>query len=329
MGRGMESPVFVCKAMHEQRIELEVDENKVRLDRFLADRVPELSRSAAQRLIDHGQVTVNGEPVKASYKVRPGDRVVALLQAEKLTELVAEAIPLDIVYEDEALVVVDKPAGMVVHPALGHPGGTLVNALLARYPRLTAGRGEGGAETRPGIVHRLDRDTSGLILVAKSEKARRALQQQFKERRVHKAYLALLAGHLQPAWGRIEAPIGRDPHHRQRMAVLLGGREAVTEYHVLEQFAPKARPAAGNYSLVKAEPRTGRTHQIRVHFASIGHPVVGDAVYGHRRVRLPVPRQFLHAQQLGFKHPLTGQRVELEAPLPEDLEAVLNLLREA
>ncbi len=309
--------------MAEQRLEIQVSGEKDRLDRFLAAQVPELSRSAAQRLIEAGQVTVNGEPVKASYKTRPGDRVVVLLPGDEPLKLVAEAIPLQIVYEDTDLLVVDKPAGMVVHPAPGHSSGTLVNALLARYPELAVAGGD-----RPGIVHRLDRDTSGLIVVARNDRTRRALQRQFKERQVHKAYVALLEGHLQPAWGRIEAPIGRDPHHRQRMTVLPGGREALTEYHVLEQFAHTVGPVAGDYSLVEAEPLTGRTHQIRVHFASIGHPVVGDAVYGRRRSRLAVPRQFLHARRLAFKHPRTGQRLEFEAPLPDDLAPILALLRE-
>ncbi len=320
-------PRFLRRVMGEQRIEFQVDKSGVRLDKVLADRVPGLSRSAVQRLISSGQVTVNGELAKASYKVRRGDLVVAGLPVEESLALVAEAIPLQLVYEDAALLVVDKPAGMVVHPAPGHSRGTLVNAVLAHCPEL-AGSGDGmPTEARPGIVHRLDRDTSGLILVAKSDKVRRALQRQFKERQVRKAYLVLLDGHLQPAWGRIEAPIGRDPRHRQRMAVLAGGREAITEYHVLEQFSHQIGPAAGDYSLVEAEPRTGRTHQIRVHLASIGHPVVGDAVYGRRKARLPVPRQFLHAWRLEFKHPLTGQRMELEAPLPDDLGSVLALLK--
>ena len=308
--------------MTERRIEFQIEASKVRLDKYLADQVPELSRSAAQRLIASGRVTVDGELAKPSHKVREGEQVVMLLPAEESGQLLPEAIPLDIVYEDEVLLVVNKPAGMVVHPAPGHPGGTLVNAVLAYCPELAASE-----DDRPGIVHRLDRDTSGLILVAKSDKARRALQRQFKERQVYKAYLALLAGHLQPAWGRVEAPVGRDPHHRQRMAVLSGGREAATEYHVLEQFAHKVGPAAGEYTLVKAEPVTGRTHQIRVHFASIGHPVVGDEVYGKRKITLPLARQFLHARRLRIKHPLTGQRLELEAPLPEELAAVLVLLR--
>lgn len=308
--------------MSERWFEIRVVEGGGRLDKYLADRVADLSRSAAQRLIDGGQVTVNGELVKTSYKVRAGDLIGGHLPVEEAAEPVAEAIPLKVVYEDQALLVVDKPAGMVVHPAPGHPAGTLVNALLAHCPELAA-RGD----ERPGIVHRLDRDTSGLILVAKSEKVRRALQRQFQDRQVHKVYLALLDGHLQPAWGRIEAPLGRDPQHRQRVAVLAGGREAVTEYHVLQQFSQQMGPAAGDYTLVEVEPRTGRTHQIRVHFASIGHPVVGDTVYGRRRSRLPVPRQFLHARRLGFKHPVTGQRLELEAALPADLASVLDLLR--
>ncbi|MFN2185264.1 MAG: RluA family pseudouridine synthase [Anaerolineae bacterium] len=310
--------------MSERRIELRIDASKARLDKFLAEQVPELSRSEIQRLIASGQVTVDGEPAKPSHKVRMGEEVVVLVPAEESTEVLPEAIPLEIVYEDQVLLVVDKPAGMVVHPAPGHSGGTLVNALLAHCPELASGE-----DDRPGIVHRLDRDTSGLILVAKNEKARRALQRQFKERQVHKAYLALLDGHLYPAWGRIEAAVGRDPNHRQRMSVQTGGREAITEYHVLEQFAHRVGPAAGDYTLVEAEPLTGRTHQIRVHVASIGHPVVGDGIYGRRRTSLPVSRQFLHARRLGFKHPSTGQRLELEAPLPEELATVLDLLRQA
>lgn len=310
--------------MSERRIEFQAETSNLRLDRFLAEQVPALSRSAAQRLIADGQVTVDGEPAKPSHKVKRGEEIVALIPAEESMELLPEAIPLDIVYEDPSLLVVNKLAGMVVHPAPGHSGGTLVNAVLAYCPELAASEGD-----RPGIVHRLDRDTSGLILVAKNDRVRRALQRQFKERQVHKAYLALLDGHLHPAWGRVEAAVGRDPHHRQRMAILAGGREAVTEYHVLEQFSHRTGPAAGDYTLIEAEPVTGRTHQIRVHLASIGHPVVGDAVYGRRKTSLPVLRQFLHARRLGFKHPLTGQRLELEAPLPEELAVVLDLLRQA
>ena len=307
--------------MSERRIELTVDTGGARLDKFLAEQVSDLSRSAIRRLIDTAQVLVNGEPVKASHKLRPGDLVVAHVPQSEPQEQLAEAILLHIVYEDSALIVVNKPAGMVIHPAPGHQSGTLVNALLAHCPDLVATAGSAG-DGRPGIVHRLDRDTSGLILVAKNEQIRRALQRQFQARQVHKVYVALLEGHLQAPRGRIEAPLGRDPRHRQRMAVVPGGREAITEYRLLATFA------GGDYSLVEAKPKTGRTHQIRVHFASIGHPVVGDAVYGRRRTQLPVPRQFLHAQRLGFTHPLTGQTMEFEAPLPDDLAAVLRMLEQ-
>jgi 23S rRNA pseudouridine1911/1915/1917 synthase len=312
--------------MLERQLELLASHGPERLDRFLAEQVPDLSRSAAQRLIDEGRVTVNGEPARPSYKVRAGDQVVVLLPSDEPHEILPEAIPLQVVYEDSVLLIVDKPAGMVVHPAPGHEGGTLANALLAHSPEL-GGQDLSPLGSRPGIVHRLDRDTSGLILLAKTEKAQRILQQQFKDRLVDKAYLALVHGHLQPAWGRIEAPIGRDPQHRQRMAVLPGGREAVTEYHVLEQYSRQTGPASGMYSLVQAEPKTGRTHQVRVHLASVGHAVVGDAVYGRRRTHLPLGRQFLHARHLGFQHPVTGQRLEVDAPLPADLAGVLELLR--
>jgi 23S rRNA pseudouridine1911/1915/1917 synthase len=305
-----------------QRIEFGVDKDGVRLDKYLANQLTQLSRSAARRLIDSGGVTVNSEPVKASYRIRLGDMIVVCLSNEESAEPVAEEIPLKVVYEDRALLVVDKPAGMVVHPAPGHSSGTLVNALLAYYPELVD-----VGDKRPGIVHRLDRDTSGLILVAKNEKARRALQRQFKDRLVHKVYLALLDGQLQPAWGRIEAPVGRDPQHRQRMAILAGGREAITEYHVLEYFQ-RVGSTADDYTLVEVEPHTGRTHQIRVHMASIEHAVVGDIVYGRRRSRLPVARQFLHAWKLGFKHPTAGQRMDLESPLPADLSEILDSLRQ-
>ena len=307
--------------MDEQRIELTVSEGGSRLDKFLADRLAGLSRSAIRRLIDAAQVLVNGEPAKPSYGLKPGDLIVVSAPQPEPEEPVAEAIPLEIVYEDNALIVVNKPAGMVIHPAPGHRRGTLVNALLAHCPELAAA-GEDAGDARPGIVHRLDRDTSGLILTAKNEQIRRALQRQFKSHQVLKVYLALLDGRLQAARGRIEAPLGRDPHHRQRMAVVPGGREAVTEYRLLAVYA------GGGYSLVEAEPKTGRTHQIRVHFASIGHPVVGDPVYGRRRTRLPLARQFLHAQRVGFTHPLTGQPLEFEAPLPDDLAAVLRLLEQ-
>lgn len=308
--------------MDEQRLEFCVSEEGNRLDKWLTERVEGLSRSAVQELIETGHVTVNGAPARPSYRVREGDRVMVELPPPPEAGLVPEAIPLPVVYEDDTLLVVDKPAGMVVHPGPGHAAGTLVNALLARYPELA-----GEPDERPGIVHRLDRDTSGLLVIARHPTVRQALQRQFQARRVDKTYLALLEGELQPPWGRIEAPIGRDPRHRQRMTVMPEGREAVTEYRVRERFRYGSGSSTGHYTLVEAHPWTGRTHQIRVHFASIGHPVVGDRVYGHRRVHLPVSRQFLHAWRLEFDHPRSGERLQFEAPLPPDLAGVLEDLR--
>ena len=286
------------------------------MDKYIAQEVPDLSRSLVQRLIREGLVTVNGQTVKASHKVEVGDTIVLRVLPPEPLEVRPEAIPLDIVYEDADLLVVNKPAGMVVHPAYGHRTGTLVNAVLAYCPELA------GAEDalRPGIVHRLDKDTSGLIIVAKNDSARRHLQRQFKRREVKKVYLALLEGRLEPSRGVIEAPIGRDKKRRKRMAVVEGGREARTEYRVTECF--------GFYTLVEAEPKTGRTHQVRVHFASIGHPLAGDPVYGFRKQRLSgLQRQFLHARTLGFCLPGSDEYIELTAELSDDLRVVLEELR--
>jgi len=286
-----------------------VEEGGERLDRYLADLV-DLSRSQVQRLIRQGRVTVEGEAAKASYLLSPGEHIRVQLPPPEDPEPLAQELPLDIVYEDQDLAVVNKPAGMVVHPSYGHRKGTLVNALLARYPSLARVSGP-----RPGIVHRLDKDTSGLLVVAKNEEARRHLQKQFKRGEVKKVYLALVEGHLEPAQGVIEAPIGRDPRRRKRMAVLRGGREAVTEYRV--------RNHLDGYTLVEAMPRTGRTHQVRVHLAFLGHPVVGDPVYGFRKKRLGLGRHFLHSHILGFRAP-SGRYLEFEAPLPQELERVLE-----
>ena len=301
----------------ENVIELKVEQAGPRIDRFLAQAVPDLTRSFIQKLLSDRHVTVAGQIPKASYKVQAGDEIVLHVPPPEPIDVRAEAIPLHIIYEDADIVVVDKPAGMVVHPAFGHHSGTLVNALLAYCPDLT---GIGG-EIRPGIVHRLDKDTSGLLIVAKNDAAHQDLQRQFKERLVHKTYLALCEGTFATAHGVIDAPIGRDPKNRQRMAVLQrGGREARTEYHVQESL--------GAYSLVAAEPVTGRTHQIRIHLAYIEHPIVGDRVYGFRKQRLPLQRQFLHAVRVAFTLPGTGQAVELHTELPADLAAVLQELRQ-
>jgi len=308
----------------ERIIELYVAETGQRIDKHIADEMPELSRSVVQRLIKQGRVTVGGEATKSSYRVEAGDEIVVRIPPPETLEVRPESIPLDIVYEDEDIIVVNKPAGMVVHPAYGHRTGTLVNAVLAHCPDL-AGAEDG---LRPGIVHRLDKDTSGLIIVAKNDAPRRRLQRQFKRREVKKVYLALLEGRLDPVQGIIEAPIGRDKKRRKRMAVVEGGREARTKYRVVEYLGHVTGKAPRAYTLVEAEPETGRTHQVRVHFASIGYPLAGDPVYGFRKQRLRgLRRQFLHAHTLGFRLPGTDEYVELTAELPDDLRVVLERLR--
>ncbi|MGQ9666781.1 MAG: RluA family pseudouridine synthase [Anaerolineae bacterium] len=302
----------------------------MRLDKFLAVRLRDVSRARIQQWIEEGHVTVNGRPARPSTRLDAGQAVRVLILPPAESRILPEPIPLDILYEDEALLVINKPAGMVVHPAAGHTSGTLVNALLARFPEWAAldwweseeDEEEAGEEfPRPGIVHRLDKDTSGLLVVAKTAEARRALQAQFQARQVGKTYLALVHGMPSAPAGLIDAPLGRDPRQRKRMAVVSDGRPAVTAYRVLEPL--------GEYALLEVMPKTGRTHQIRVHLAFIGHPVVGDEVYGRRRGRLSCPRQFLHAAQLAFRHPITGQLLEFSAPLPPDLLAVLEQLRPA
>jgi len=285
------------------------DISGARLDKFVGDRCPDLSRTHAQQLITGGFITVNGRPVKPSLKLNIGDKIDITIPPEPPGRLTPEDIPLHIIYEDADLLVVDKPAGLAVHPAPGHPAHTLVNAILGYLPGLA----EDADSLRPGIVHRLDKDTSGLIVVVKNRQAQANLSEQFKSRSVSKSYLVLVKGKLTPEKGIIEADIGRDPHNRQRMAVVAVGREARTEYRVVRYI--------GNYSLLVIKPETGRTHQIRVHLAAIGFPVVGDATYGLKSPHLS--RQFLHASRLGFHLPSTGEYVEFESPLPPDLEQAL------
>ncbi len=274
-----------------------------------------LSRSEAQRLIKGGQVTVNGQPSKPAYRLEEGDSVIVRVPAPEPEVVAPEAIPLDVLYEDADLVAVNKPAGMVVHPAYGNLTGTLVNAALARWPEMRAVGGEG----RAGVVHRLDKDTSGVIVLARTPAALHALQQQFKAHTVAKRYIALVEGVPASSSGVIEAPIARDPRQRKRMAVVRGGRESVTRYDLLEEFE--------THALLSIAPQTGRTHQIRVHLAWLGHPVVGDRVYGFRRQRIRLKRLFLHASALEVDQPTTGQRLTVEAPLPSSLEHVLANLR--
>ena len=286
-----------------------------RLDKITPAHVPDLSRATAQRLIKAGEVTVNGRSSKPSYRVQVGDEVVVRVPIEMPAPVVPENIPLDVIYEDDALLVVNKPAGMVVHPAYGHASGTLVNAVLAHCPQIA----DVGGPDRAGVVHRLDKDTSGLILIAKDGVTRAALQRQFKRRQVAKTYLALVEGQMQPREGVVEAPVGRDKRQRKKMAVVRSGREARTMYRAIEYFA--------NYTLLEVRPHTGRTHQVRVHLSWLGYPIVGDAVYGRHRQRLLRGRHFLHAARIRFSHPATSEEVEFEAPLPPKLADVLNQLR--
>ena len=286
------------------------DEPGTRLDKYVCHQLGELSRTRIQKLIADGYITVNDEVAKAGLKLNIGDRLRVIIPPTPPSRLVPETMPLNILYEDDDLLVIDKPAGLPVHPAPGHPSHTLVNALLAHFPHLA----DISDSLRPGIVHRLDKDTSGVMLVAKHSLAQADLVEQFKTRSVAKAYLVLVKGHLTPEDGAIEAPIGRDPRNRKRMAVVAGGREARTEYRVIRYIA--------DYTLLEVRPETGRTHQIRVHLSAIGFPVVGDRVYG---VKSPyLSRQFIHASRLGFKLPSSGEYVEFKSELPPDLEHALK-----
>ncbi|KAF0106457.1 MAG: 23S rRNA pseudouridine synthase [Anaerolineaceae bacterium] len=293
-------------------------DEKGRLDVFLTACLPEFSRSRVQGLIKDGFVTVDGEPVtKAGRDLDPGARVEARIPPPVPSGLVAENIPLDVIFENRDLLIVNKPAGMVVHPSPGHDSGTLVHAALGHAPDLS---GIGGEE-RPGIVHRLDKETSGLIVIAKNEQSHRWMQEQFKSRTVEKIYLALVDGKPPTPTGRVEAPIGRNTTHRKLMAVvpLEKGREAVTEYRTLESF-----PA---HTLLEVHPLTGRTHQIRVHLAFLGCPVAGDRVYGKRKSSVDLDRHFLHAYKLKIKLPGEKMPKSFEAKLPEELQQVLDTLQ--
>lgn len=307
--------------------EFEVKEDGERLDRYLVGCLTGVSRAQIQAWIRQGKVIVNGEAAKASTRLVTGDRVRVTWPEPESQALEPWDVPLTIVYEDADCVVVDKGPNMVIHPASSYKGKTLVHALIARYPELIEMVELKSDRPRPGIVHRLDRDTSGLMVVARSEEARSALQRQFKDRSVEKAYLALVYGRLNPPRGTIKAPIDRDPRNRQRMAVVVGGRPSVTRYRT-RQFLFQPHGAQEPYTLVEAWPKTGRTHQIRVHLAYIGHPVVGDQLYGRRRrgQGIACPRQFLHAYRLGFYRPSDGEWMTFESALPADLAQVLDPL---
>jgi len=293
-----------------------------RLDRVIAALLPALSRSAAQRLIAQGHVHVEGRARDADFRVQAGQVISVTLPSPPDEQPQAEPIDLSILYEDASVIVINKPAGMVVHPAPGNPNRTVVNAVLAYAPEvMTVGDAQ-----RPGIVHRLDKETSGVMLIARNQEALLALQSQFKSRVIRKTYLALCVGHFASNQGVVEHPIARHPIRRQQMAVVAHGRPAVTRYIVKERLAA---PDGSRYTLVRAHPLTGRTHQLRVHLAALGHPIVGDALYGARRdplTRALRPRQLLHASELAFISPATGQEVKAYAPLPDDIGSVLASL---
>lgn len=299
------------------RLELCADQEQERADQFLARQVEELSRAAAQRLLETGQVQRNGKPLRKNDRLHQGDVLSVLLPEPQPIEALPEAIPLEIVYEDQDVIVVNKPVGMVVHPAPGHESGTLVNALLHHCGETLSG--VGGA-LRPGIVHRIDRDTSGLIIVAKNDHAHQSLSEQLKDHSLYREYEAVVVGGMPEQEGAIDAPIGRHSRDRKRMAIdRVNGRPAVTHWKVLARYP--------GYSHVQCRLETGRTHQIRVHFASVGHFVLGDPVYGSKK---PVPGlvgQCLHARRLGFRHPVSGEQMELSCPLPAYFEAVLRRIQ--
>ena len=310
-----------------QVLTVSAGEHPKRLDLFLSGHTSGLSRAGVQRLIENGAVTVNGKRPKPSMKIRPGDQIVWDTPKATPLEIEGEPIPLEVLFEDESLLVLNKPAGIVVHPAPGHWRGTLVNALLHH---LQQGSQAGslssiGGRERPGLVHRLDKGTSGVMAIAKTDTAHRGLSKQFKDHTIHRIYLALIAGAVKGTKGRVELAIGRDTKNRQKISGrTTSPRQAVTEFQVLERFGKTA-------TLVEVHPQTGRTHQIRVHLASIGHPVLGDETYGGRHVSEvkdhPIGRPMLHARTLGFTHPLTGEYLEYSVPPPPDMEGIMRMLK--
>ncbi len=308
--------------MEVREFETSPEEAGKRLDSFLSEKIEGYSRTYMQKLIDEEYCKVNGKNAKSNLKLRQGDRVEAVIPDPVTLELEPENIALDIVHEDKDIVIINKPQGMVVHPAHGNYSGTVVNALLEHcgslsdYNSLTGINGV----MRPGIVHRIDKDTSGIIVIAKTNAAHLSLSEQLKEHSITRKYIALLEGRLKSESGRVETLIGRNPKDRKQMAVVsFNGKKAITHYRVLEQYE--------NHTLIEAMLETGRTHQIRVHMAYLGHPVVGDTVYGFKKQRFDTKGQLLHARVLGFIHPTSKVYVEFEAPLPDYFEKILSVLR--
>ena len=295
------------------------ENDKIRLDAYISNNIEDLSRMTVKRLLDEGNITVNGKVPKASYKVSINDNIEIEIEEPKETKLEAQDIPIDIIYEDSDIIVVNKPKGLVVHPANGNPDGTLVNAIMAICKDSLSGI---GGEIRPGIVHRLDKDTSGLLIVAKNDRAHINMSEQIKDRKVKKTYIALVRGIVAENEATINMPIGRSTKDRKKMTVTKNGKEAITHFKVIERYSTDN----GSYTLLEVKIDTGRTHQIRVHLAEIGHPVIGDAVYSNGKNEFGIQGQCLHAQKLEFKHPITGNEMKLEAPLPKYFKEVLDLL---
>lgn len=303
--------------METLRFYVEAADAGIRIDRFLAEHCKDISRSYLQKLLKEQKISVNATSVKANYKVQTDDRICLVLPEMTEPDILPEDIPLDILYEDESLLVVNKPKGMVVHPSAGHLSGTLVNAVLFHCKGNLSGI---NGVLRPGIVHRIDKDTTGVLLICKDDAVHRDLAEQLKEHSIKRRYRAIVHGNLKEDEGTVEGPIGRHPVDRKKMAVnYKNGKPAVTHYRVLERF--------GNTTYIECRLETGRTHQIRVHMTSIGHPLLGDEVYGSGKNPYRLQGQTLHAMVLGFVHPRTGEYLEFEAPLPEYFQALLDKLR--
>ena len=293
------------------------ENNNIRIDRYLAEQCPDLSRSYIQKLVKDGAVFVNNRQVKANYKVQPQDQVILTIPDMKVPDILPENIPLDILYEDQWLLVVNKPKDMVVHPSAGHMEGTLVNAVMAHCGEHLSGI---NGVLRPGIVHRIDKDTTGALLICKDDTVHRDLAEQLKVHSIKRRYRAIVQGNLKEDQGTVDAPVGRHPTDRKKMAVnYKNGKEAVTHYQVLERF--------GNATYIECRLETGRTHQIRVHMASLGHPLLGDTIYGSSKNPYHLQGQALHAMILGFIHPITREYLEFQAPLPEYFIKLLDKLR--
>ena len=299
--------------MKEHKVSIE--QQNIRLDKIISELERDISRTAIQRMIEEGNILVNGNKVKTSYKVLDKDLITIQKEEPKETDLVPQDIPLNIIYEDDDMLIINKEKGMVVHPGAGNPDGTLVNAIMAKCKDSLSGI---GGKIRPGVVHRIDKDTSGLVIIAKNDKTHINISEQIKNREVEKTYLALVRGNIKENEAVVNMPIGRSTKDRKKMAVDKKGKEAITEFKVLQRY--------DGFTYIEVKIKTGRTHQIRVHMAEIGYPIVGDEVYSNGRNPFGIKGQMLHAAKLGFIHPTTKKKVEFEAPLPEYFNNIFNLL---